>query len=364
MCKIALTLCIRDITNYPAYGIIFLLPTMNVYIFFVCVWDWFFRSRNHRTVFNLGYSTCRGAGGFFFGGCSSWGLNSGYQFLGHPKTQNCLANFWEMSWPYVWRARPVFQAKILLRTIFITFGPFLVCQECWKTMFPKTTNVPKENLQPDEKCPHNQPPIGDPQRYQSAIIPVIAVSHQVLSLQVSETLTSWLQSWLYHVVSSFFELLRRRYCFFFSLSLDFWCLLFYCFWLSSFVFFTCFFLCFPYLDALLFFSAFLFFFLRLLLLLLVLFFISLLIILMLPSSTPSPFSFSSPSSFCKFLFSSYVSFEELIVYHFLMFRFYYFLSTNSFSLFLSSGTWYGCNGFPREDSTKGSSRNGRGKCTQ
>jgi len=27
-----------------------------------------FRSRNHRTVFNLGYSTCRGAGGFFFGG--------------------------------------------------------------------------------------------------------------------------------------------------------------------------------------------------------------------------------------------------------------------------------------------------------
>ena len=57
-------------------------------------------------------------------------------------------------------------------------------------MFPKATNVPKENLQPDEKCPHNQPPIGGPQRYQSAIIPLIAVSHQVLSLQVSETLTS------------------------------------------------------------------------------------------------------------------------------------------------------------------------------
>ena len=177
-----------------------------------------------------------------------------------------------MSWTYVWRARPVFRAKMLFRTIFITFGPFLVCQECWKTMFPKTTNVPKGNLQPDEKCPHNQPPIGGPQRYQSAIIPLIAVSHQVLSLQVSEALTSWLQSWLYHVVSSslnFFVVVTVSsfHCLF---TFDVFC--FIAFDFSSFVFFTCFFLCFPYLDVLFFFSDFLVFFLRLLLLLLVLLF--------------------------------------------------------------------------------------------
>lgn len=242
-------------------------------------------------------------------------------------------------------------------------GPFLVCQECWKTMFPKATNVPKENLQPDEKCPHNQPPLEvlkdtSRQSFQSA------VSHQVLSLQVSETLTSWLQPWLYHVVSSslnFFVVVTVSsfHCLW---TFDVFCLIASDF--SSFVFFTGFFLCFPYLDVLFFFSVFLFLPPASSFAYCIVFFLSLLIILMLPSSTPSPFSSSSPSSFCKFLFSSYVSFEELFVYHFLMFSFYYFLSTNSFSLFLSSGTWYGCNGFPREDPTKGSSGNGRGKCTQ
>ncbi len=57
-----------------------------------------------------------------------------------------------------------------------------------------------------------------------------------------------------------------------------------------------------------FFSAFFCFFLRLLLLLLVL----VVFILSLSSSTPSPFSYSFPSSFCNFLFSD-VSFEELIL---------------------------------------------------
>ena len=126
-----------------------------------------------------------------------------------------------------------------------------------------------------------------------------------------------------------------------SLFLDFWCLLSYCFWLFFLrllhlflLMFSLFgrvilLLCFSLFSSSGFFFCFLY-----------CFFLSLLIILMLPSSTPSHSS-SSPSSFCKFLFSSYVSFEELIVYHFLMFSFYYFLSTNSFSLFLSSGTWYG-----------------------
>ena len=152
MCKIALTLCIRDITYYPAYGIIFSFLTMEcLHIFCVCL-GLVFRSRKPQGQYLIwDIPPAEVPVGFFLevAAAEGWILDISFWGIQKPKI---VWHFFGIFLELVYGGRGLFfKQKSYSGPFFITFGPFLVCQECWKTMFPKAPNVPKGNLQPDER---------------------------------------------------------------------------------------------------------------------------------------------------------------------------------------------------------------------